>query len=529
MKEADFGGENPPQDIKRTPAEVDEQIDGSAVNEEGSAESRASARSIKFSDSFQKALRSRKKAYDEEFGDRYGPVSINELKAVARRGMGAYSSSHHPSASRTSWSLGRVHSYLNLRANGEPENSNYTQDNDLLPEGHPATAGGEVDEVFDRYKEVTGFTVEQAEAWLENPNNQEASGKDAEKHIRRNIYIMETSKSDWDEEKVPEDLALSSAESRLIVHQAKRTVAFHDRQNNGSHSDFISRKCPHSKKEVALWNWTINDIEGRPTREEYGFLRGLGRLRPMMARQGGKFGSREKIVEELPEPEEGQTYIEPFLGGGSVFFYRRPVETEVISDTDRNLMAVYEATPNVDLADLDWKPDESEWETYQEKFLNSDTRAYDSDKNQVRNYIYWRSYSYGNKGEDFDGKKEYKGSHLANNSWSYRKRLYHARTLSQDYRKVLDKYDNSDAVVYMDPPYPGTDQKGYQDNAGLDVDGLVSACEDMKGRFLLTLPWDEDMREAFSQFNQKGYFVQYSINDEEKQKRKELMVSNYKL
>lgn len=529
MKDADFGGPNPPDELKRTPAEIDEQIEGSEINEDGSAEDRASARSIKFSDPFMEALRTKKKAYDDEFGDRYGDVSINELKAVARRGMGAYSSSHHPDASRTSWALGRVNAYLNLRANGEPEKENYTQDNDLLPDNHPAksVSDDKVDEVYERYQEVVGLSVEQAEEWVENPCHEEASGDDGEKHIRRNIYILETDKSDWPTATIPEDLALNTAESRKVLHQAQRTIAFYERHNNGEHSDFISRECPHSRKEVALWNWLINEFEGRPIREDFSYLGGLGELKPIVSRQGGKYRSREKLVEHLPEHD---TYIEPFFGGGSVFFYKKPAETSVISDTDRNLMAMYQAVPNVDFSELDFSRSEDEWETYRDKFKGADTRAYESDKNQVRNYIYWRSYSYGNKGSQFDGKREYKAKFLKDHSWEYRKRLYHTRVLSQDYKKVVEKYDGKNAAIYLDPPYPGTDQRGYQENAGIDTDRLLEVCQGIEGKFLLSLPWDKELREKFSEFNQKGMFVRYSINDKDtSQRKKELLVSNYNL
>ena len=59
------------------------------------------------------------------------------LKAVYRRGAGAYSSSHAPKMSRHGWAIARVNAFLTLLRTGKPSNSAYKQDNDLLPKGHP--------------------------------------------------------------------------------------------------------------------------------------------------------------------------------------------------------------------------------------------------------------------------------------------------------------------------------------------------------------------------------------------------------
>jgi hypothetical protein len=59
------------------------------------------------------------------------------LKAVYRRGAGAFSSSHRPDQNRNSWAMGRVNAYLRLVKSGKPDNAKYTTDNDLLPKSHP--------------------------------------------------------------------------------------------------------------------------------------------------------------------------------------------------------------------------------------------------------------------------------------------------------------------------------------------------------------------------------------------------------
>ena len=66
---------------------------------------------------------------------RRGPTS-EPLKAVFRRGAGAFSTSHRPGMTRNQWALGRVNAFLYLLRNGRPERASYTTDDDLLPEEH---------------------------------------------------------------------------------------------------------------------------------------------------------------------------------------------------------------------------------------------------------------------------------------------------------------------------------------------------------------------------------------------------------
>lgn len=120
----------------QTPAPKADQIKGSSVNAEGSASSESSASDIKLSDSTVDVL---KKKY-EEFREKYPRkknITLNDLKAVYRRGSGAYSKSHRPTISggkpnsRAAWSYARVNKFLK-KAAGEPVKKAYVQDDDLM-------------------------------------------------------------------------------------------------------------------------------------------------------------------------------------------------------------------------------------------------------------------------------------------------------------------------------------------------------------------------------------------------------------
>lgn len=110
-----------------------DRIYGSKKNKPGSA---AGGKKITFSAKTEKALSNKVKEHNEK-APAGRKVTLGMLKAVYRRGAGAFSSSHRPGKTRDQWAMARVNAYLRLVKSGRPANSNYKQDNDLLPKAHP--------------------------------------------------------------------------------------------------------------------------------------------------------------------------------------------------------------------------------------------------------------------------------------------------------------------------------------------------------------------------------------------------------
>ena len=122
--------------VSSTPAKPSERIEGSDQNKPGTAS--GSRGGIEISEAQEEALKKKRDDHNEKHGDKKGKkVDLGMLKAVYRRGAGAFSTSHRPGMSRQQWSMARVNAFLYLVRNGRPEDSKYVTDNDLLPEGHP--------------------------------------------------------------------------------------------------------------------------------------------------------------------------------------------------------------------------------------------------------------------------------------------------------------------------------------------------------------------------------------------------------
>jgi hypothetical protein len=126
-------------DEERAAALPKDQIFGSDKNPEGSAKDQTG--SIALSESTEKALQTKADEHNEEMKTDDKPswtrVRVPALRAVYRRGAGAFSTSSRPNMTRGQWAMARVNAFLYLSKNGKAKNPNYVQDNDLLNSAHP--------------------------------------------------------------------------------------------------------------------------------------------------------------------------------------------------------------------------------------------------------------------------------------------------------------------------------------------------------------------------------------------------------
>ena len=120
--------------IAQTPAPKKDRVFGSSKNKAGSASSKKAASNIELNESIVKTLGEKAKKYNEKHSSK---VSTSTLKAVMRRGMGAYSTSHRPTItggapnSRQAWGFARVNKFL-LKKGGTKVKAAYVQDDDLI-------------------------------------------------------------------------------------------------------------------------------------------------------------------------------------------------------------------------------------------------------------------------------------------------------------------------------------------------------------------------------------------------------------
>jgi hypothetical protein len=138
----------------QTPAPQKDQRKGSAKNPEGSASGARGG--IEIGEQATKALENMRDSHNARFTKASRRVDLGTLKAVFRRGAGAFSVSHRPGMTRNGWALARVRTFLKLVATGQRKKA-YTGDLDLLPKGHPQRrdeAKAELMAIPDKYSHI---------------------------------------------------------------------------------------------------------------------------------------------------------------------------------------------------------------------------------------------------------------------------------------------------------------------------------------------------------------------------------------
>jgi hypothetical protein len=124
--------------IAQTPAPKKDQVYGSSVNKSKSSTSLASGKLIKFDEKTLEAIKSKVSEHNKSYPNK--KISLASAKAVVRRGLGAYSSSHRPTISggkpnsRVAWGLARLNAFIYKIVNGKSESGKYKQDDDLIEE-----------------------------------------------------------------------------------------------------------------------------------------------------------------------------------------------------------------------------------------------------------------------------------------------------------------------------------------------------------------------------------------------------------
>jgi hypothetical protein len=124
--------------IAQTPAPKKDRVYGSKKNKPKSAESSSKASSIILNPKTISSIKSKIEIHNDKFPKKKIPLST--AKAVVRRGMGAYSSSHRPTIrggkpnSRVAWGLARLNAFIYKIQKGYSKSGKYTQDDDLINE-----------------------------------------------------------------------------------------------------------------------------------------------------------------------------------------------------------------------------------------------------------------------------------------------------------------------------------------------------------------------------------------------------------
>lgn len=213
-------------------------------------------------------------------------------------------------------------------------------------------------------------------------------------------------------------------------------------------------------------------------------------IKPPLSYYGGK---QQMLRHILPVIPEHRIYVEPFFGGGAVFWAKEPSPTEVVNDVNMNVVNFYEVLKH-DYFGLRKLVDATlhSRETYKKALIIYECPWLFADDPVVRAWAFYVccNQGFGSKvgtwGYDRKNRARVIQNKIDRFTEELSTRLRHVQIEQNAAHKVIASRDTAETFVYADPPYIDTDQGhygGYNDeHFRRDLDALSA----IEGKFLLS-------------------------------------------
>ena len=247
----------------------------------------------------------------------------------------------------------------------------------------------------------------------------------------------------------------------------------------------------------------------------FGGAVGDGNIRPFFCRIGSKRVIQDELLKMIPSHSK---YVEPFVGGGAIFWNRPVSDKSVINDIDKCLMEGYKLLKNASTDINKYKPPITEQEYSQlrnidprtlktnplalsllKKFRDFATSKGGTKETQLLRLLYKFCNTFGSKGIGKIFRLD-RGINKLKKLSEYKDRLKDTTIKSEDYRKVIKDEDGVNTFFFIDPPYEGS--VGLYKEGGLNLEELRKSVDGIRGKFILTLNDSPTVRRAF-----KGYKI----------------------
>jgi DNA adenine methylase len=259
-------------------------------------------------------------------------------------------------------------------------------------------------------------------------------------------------------------------------------------------------------------------------------------LKPLIKWSGGK--SDEIKMFEKYFPEKYELYIEPFIGGGSVYFYLNPKKA-VINDIHTDLIDFYNSIKNGYMSDIYnfMNNNKNDEETY---YKIRDNMIVNNELDNAKRFYYQRKTCFRgmlryNKNGQFNipfGKyKTINYEELKNEK--YVDLLSRTEILNKNFEYIFENYNNENNFMFLDPPYDSefTDY-GYCKFGKQEHTKLAELFKSTKIKCLLIIgktPFIEELYKDYivDEYNKKYKFKLYNNRIGNEINSIHLIIKNY--
>ncbi len=190
------------------------------------------------------------------------------------------------------------------------------------------------------------------------------------------------------------------------------------------------------------------------------------------------------------------TYVEPFVGGGGVFFRKKPSKKEIINDIDKEVYTIFTEVKKKDVNELIYrKPITKEY--FNNILLNS--------KDPIKLIEKYKSSFFG-KG------KKHKGQNISikTNFTPFHDRLQDVKIYDKDFKAIIKQFDSPNTLFYLDPPYSVEKLTDNLYKNYVTPQEVYNAISGIKGQFVLSYNDTKENRDLFKDYNIKEINTVYS-------------------
>lgn len=220
------------------------------------------------------------------------------------------------------------------------------------------------------------------------------------------------------------------------------------------------------------------------------------RIKPAIRWAGGKSRLLDHILPHIPEH---RCYCEPFAGGLAVLLAKERSQVEIVNDRDGDLVCFYRCVrfhQEALLMDLEYVLNA------REEFTDFIRQVGLTDIQRSARWFFRNKTCFG--GADMESF----GTSATTAMSSRQGRLEAIRLLSArldkvtienlDWLQILDRYDRAESFFFLDPPYVGCSDTTYAAWDIADVVRLRDRLRAIKGRWIVTLNDQPDIRKIFA-------------------------------
>ena len=299
----------------------------------------------------------------------------------------------------------------------------------------------------------------------------------------------------------------------------------------------ITKYSSKKKSElIELINTYINECDEEPIISTEHNNQPITKLKPLIKWSGGK-GDEIKQFEKYI-PSNYNTYIEPFIGGGALYFYLSPKKA-VISDVHVELINLYQSigegkskeiynfmmnNPNDELTyyrirdemDMTSKLDSAKRFYYQRKTCFRGMLRYNRD---------------GKFNIPFGKYKKISYNELLNNK--YEELLKRTQVLNKSFEYIFSQYNSKNNFMFLDPPYDSefTDY-GYCQFGKEEHKKLANLFKNTKIKCLMVIGKTKFIEELYKdhiveEYEKKYRFKLYAGRVGDEINTKHLIIKNY--